>query len=61
MKRLKDDDALSAPDFLGRNPPAHLSIRVTYRCRGCGNTVETGIRVDVVSCVRCGSRMRPTT
>lgn len=60
MKRLKDNDALSAPEFLGRNPPAHETIRVTYRCGRCGRKVETGIRTDAVSCTKCGTRMRPT-
>lgn len=59
MRRLKEGDALSAPEFLGRNPPAHLSIRITYRCRKCGQSAEVGIQVEAVQCVKCGSRMRP--
>ena len=59
MKRLKPSDTLSAPEFLGRNPPAHLTIRVTYRCRKCGQTAEVGIQVEAVQCVKCGPRMRP--
>jgi hypothetical protein len=34
------------------------ALTTRYRCR-CGNTLETGIRLDEVQCVRCGSRMRP--
>ena len=33
-----------------------LSTR--YRC-ACGNTLETGIRLEEVLCVRCGKAMRP--
>lgn len=51
-------DGLSADDFLKRNPPAHETIKVLYRCR-CRNTAELHIQVEAVVCVRCGSRMRP--
>lgn len=61
MKRLKPADALSAPEFLGRNPPAHLSIQVTYKCGRCGNWVELHIPSTAVICVKCGTRMRPIT
>ncbi len=30
-----------------------------YRCR-CGNSAETGIKLEAVVCVRCGSAMEPT-
>lgn len=33
-------------------------LTTRYRCR-CGNSAETGIRLDAVTCVRCGSAMRP--
>ena len=33
-----------------------LSTR--YRC-ACGNTLETGIRLEEGRCVRCGKTMRP--
>lgn len=59
MKRLKPTDTLSAPEFLGRNPPAYLTIKVLYRCRRCGNRVETHIPTSAVASVKCGSRMKP--
>ena len=31
-----------------------------YRCR-CGNTAETGIKLDAVTCIRCGSAMKAVT
>jgi hypothetical protein len=44
---IREDDALSFSD---------LSTR--YRCR-CGNTAETGIKLESVVCVKCGAQMRP--
>ena len=33
---------------------------LTTRCRcRCGNTAETGIWLEAVVCVKCGSHMRP--
>ena len=34
------------------------ALTTRYRCR-CGNTAETGIRLDAVICTRCGQAMRP--
>lgn len=45
---IREGDALTLDDLTTR-----------YRCR-CGNTVETGIKLDAVTCVRCGSAMKPT-
>lgn len=59
MKRLKSTDALSAEAFLEAHPPAHLSIRVLYKCSRCGNRVEMSIPTSAVLCTRCGTRMRP--
>ncbi len=36
------------------------ALTTRYRCR-CGNTAETGIRLDEIVCVKCGTRMRPST
>lgn len=36
------------------------ALTTRYRCR-CGNTAETGIRLDAVTCVRCGQAMKPST
>ncbi len=33
------------------------ALTTRYRCR-CGNTAETGIKLEAVTCVRCGSAMR---
>lgn len=43
MRRLapiRENDALDAPTFLARHPPAHLSLTLTYRCR---NRHEVGL------------------
>lgn len=34
------------------------ALTTRYKCR-CGNTAETGIRLEAVVCIRCGSHMRP--
>lgn len=34
------------------------ALTTRYRCR-CGNNAETGIKLEAVTCVRCGSAMRP--
>lgn len=34
------------------------ALTTRYRCR-CGNTAETGIKLDAVVCVKCGWHMRP--
>ena len=44
---IREGDALDFADLTTR-----------YRCR-CGNTAETGIKLDAVVCVKCGSHMRP--
>lgn len=36
------------------------ALTTRYRCR-CGNTCTTGICLDEVVCVKCGTRMRPST
>ncbi len=37
----------------------NFSALVTrYACR-CGNRAETGIRLEAVTCIRCGSAMKP--
>lgn len=59
--RIKPTDALSAPEFLERNPPAYEHIRIAYRCRGCGHTASLPLPTGPVTCERCGTRMRPTT
>lgn len=52
-------DSLTAADFLTRNPPAHLSLRLLYRCGRCGYRVEAHLQAEAVACIRCGTRMRP--
>ena len=32
-------------------------LTTRYRCR-CGNSAETGIRLEAIVCVRCGSAMK---
>ena len=34
------------------------ALTTRYRCR-CGNTAETGIKLEAVVCVKCGAQMRP--
>jgi hypothetical protein len=33
------------------------ALTTCYRCR-CGNTCTTGIRLEAIVCVRCGSEMK---
>jgi predicted SprT family Zn-dependent metalloprotease len=33
------------------------ALTTRYRCR-CGNHAETGIRLDAITCVRCGAAMK---
>ena len=44
---VREGDALDFADLTTR-----------YRCR-CGNTAETGIKLEAVVCVKCGAAMRP--
>ncbi len=44
---IREGDALTLDDLTTR-----------YTCR-CGNTAETGIKLDAVTCTRCGSAMLP--
>jgi len=46
LKPIREGDALDFGDLTTR-----------YRCR-CGNTAETGIRLDAVVCVCCGAAMK---
>ncbi len=34
------------------------ALTTRYRCR-CGNFAETGIKLEAVTCIRCGSAMKP--
>lgn len=54
---IRDADTLDAAGFLKANPPAHETLKVSYRCR-CGNRLELHIRAEAVVCVRCGCRMK---
>jgi predicted SprT family Zn-dependent metalloprotease len=52
------------PRLLPTTAPIHENDTLTfnalttrYRCR-CGNTAETNIKLDAVTCIRCGSAMR---
>lgn len=36
------------------------ALTTRYRCR-CGNTAETGIKLESVTCTRCGSAMKPVS
>lgn len=49
LPKLAPIRAADAVDF------AALTTR--YRCR-CGNSASTGIRLDEIVCIRCGSAMR---
>jgi Zn finger protein HypA/HybF involved in hydrogenase expression len=33
------------------------ALTTRYKCR-CGNSAETGIRLEAIVCVRCGSEMK---
>ena len=33
------------------------ALTTRYKCR-CGNTAETGIRLEAVTCTRCGAAMK---
>ena len=46
---IRADDALTLDDLTTR-----------YRCR-CGNTAETGIKLEAVTCTRCGAAMKATS
>ncbi len=43
---IREADALTLDDLTTR-----------YKCR-CGNTATTGIKLEAVVCVRCGSEMK---
>ncbi len=36
------------------------ALTTRYRCR-CGNSAETGIKLDAVTCVKCGIPMQAVT
>lgn len=38
----------------------HDTLTTRYRCR-CGNTAETGIKLEAIVCTRCGTAMKPVT
>ncbi len=44
---IREHDALTLDD-----------LTTQYRCR-CGNTCTTGIKLEAVTCIRCGSAMKP--
>ncbi len=44
---IREGDALTLDDLTTR-----------YRCR-CGNTCTTGIKLESVTCIKCGSVMKP--
>ncbi len=46
---IQDSDALGIDDLTTR-----------YKCR-CGNTAQTGIRLDEIVCTRCGAAMKATS
>ena len=45
----------------GAPTPSWMNLRIAARRyrRSCGNTLETGIRLEEALCVRCGKAMRP--
>ncbi len=45
LEPIRPGDALTLDDLTTR-----------YRCR-CGNTAETGIRLEAVTCTKCGTAM----
>lgn len=47
LEPIAESDALSLAD-----------LTTWYTCR-CGNTAETGIRLEAATCTRCGSAMKP--
>ena len=36
------------------------ALTTRYRCP-CGNTAETGIRLEAVTCIKCGAAMKATS
>ena len=38
----------------------YAALVTCYRCN-CGNTAETGIRLEAVTCTRCGQAMKATS
>lgn len=60
LEPIRESDALDAPTFLARYPPAHLSLRLSYRCTRCGRRLETLLPDGPVLCPRCGERMKAT-
>lgn len=49
LEPIPENDTLTFDDFTTR-----------YRCR-CGNTAETGIKLEAIVCTRCGAAMKPMT
>lgn len=47
LEPIRDNDTLTFDDLTTR-----------YRCR-CGNTAETGIKLEAIACTRCGTAMKP--
>jgi hypothetical protein len=58
-RKTKQPRLLPALAPIGEGDALTLDALTTrYRCR-CGNTAETGIRLEAVTCVKCGSAMKP--
>lgn len=49
LEPIRPGDALTLNDLTTR-----------YRCR-CGNTAETGIKLESVTCTRCSAAMKATS
>lgn len=46
LEPIGDGDALTFVDLVTR-----------YRCR-CGNTAETGMKLEAITCIKCGLAMK---
>ncbi len=59
MKRKAKQPRLLSPLAPVREGDAldFAALTTSYRCR-CGNTAETGIKLDAVVCIKCGLHMR---
>ncbi len=59
-RKVKQTRLLSKLEPIAESDALSIDALTTrYKCR-CGNTAETGIRLDEIVCTRCGTRMRPT-
>ena len=69
MTKAKNAGKIRQPRLLSKTTLAPIrdgdtlsidALTTRYRCR-CGNTAETGIKLEAVTCTRCGQAMKATS